>query len=200
MRIFMRSSHSDCRKSAATAASSGEQSGQLAQAEKKLADRRYASTSDRREMVTVAMRDGFAKAPRSEDETSGLSPGPYCSGFASLPWRFSALPRRLFPRSTALLRGRQCLGDCEPDARCAEEWGAKGGSPNCGLPSTSGFGTVLGGTTAGSCLADPTPRIAHGSVVPKAAVSQFTPSLHRRVRVKVGGIRGRSARLPGRRP
>ena len=31
---------------------------------KKLEDRGYASTSDRREIVTVAMRDGFARAPR----------------------------------------------------------------------------------------------------------------------------------------
>jgi hypothetical protein len=38
------------------ATSSGEQFGQLAQAEEKLRDRGYASTSDRREMVTVAMR------------------------------------------------------------------------------------------------------------------------------------------------
>jgi hypothetical protein len=35
--------------------SSGEQSGSLAQAEEKLRDRGYASTSDRREIVTAAM-------------------------------------------------------------------------------------------------------------------------------------------------
>jgi hypothetical protein len=32
--------------------------------EEKLADRGYASISDQRDMVTVAMRDGFAKAPK----------------------------------------------------------------------------------------------------------------------------------------
>jgi hypothetical protein len=40
----------------------------LALAGKKLEDRDYASTSARREMVTIAMRDGFAKAPRWKDE------------------------------------------------------------------------------------------------------------------------------------
>ena len=42
-------------------------------------------------MVTIAMRDGFAKAQRWEDETSGLSSGPYRSAFANLPWLLSDL-------------------------------------------------------------------------------------------------------------
>jgi hypothetical protein len=65
------------------ATSSGEKSDELATAEKKLEDRDYASTSDRREMVTVAMRDGFAKAPRWEHEASGPSPEAYWSAFAN---------------------------------------------------------------------------------------------------------------------
>jgi hypothetical protein len=68
----------------------------LALGGKKLEDRGYASTSARREMVTIAMRDGFAKAPRWEDETSGLSPEPYCSAFANLPWLLSVRPCRFF--------------------------------------------------------------------------------------------------------
>ena len=43
----------------------------LGSAEKKLADGGYTLTSDRREMVTVAMRNGFAWAQRWELETSG---------------------------------------------------------------------------------------------------------------------------------
>jgi hypothetical protein len=60
--------------------------------DKKLWDRGYAATSARGEMVTVAMRDGFAKAQRWEDGTSGLSPEPDCSAFANLPWLLSVLP------------------------------------------------------------------------------------------------------------
>jgi len=60
--------------------------------DKKLWDRGYAATSARGEMVTVAMRDGFAKAQRWEDGTSGLLPEPYCSAFANLPWLLSVLP------------------------------------------------------------------------------------------------------------
>jgi hypothetical protein len=70
MRILTRSSHSDFQKSAPAPASSGKQFGS-GQAEKKLGDGGYTLTSDRREMVTVAMRNGFTWAQRWELETSG---------------------------------------------------------------------------------------------------------------------------------
>ncbi len=69
-RVFL----SLARKNAATVTSSGERSGSLAPAENKLEDHGYASTSDRREMATVAMRDGFAKAPRWEPCFNSIGP------------------------------------------------------------------------------------------------------------------------------
>jgi len=77
------------------AASCGEQAGQLAQPEKTLADRGYASILNRREMVTSAMHDGFAKAQRWEHEMSGPFPRTYDSAFTHLPW-IAALMRCAF--------------------------------------------------------------------------------------------------------
>ena len=99
-------------------------------------------------MVTVAMRNAFAKAkkwqhetPRSFTWTSLL--GIHQSSVASLR---ALAPCRLSFDRTALLRGRQRPGACELDARCAEVAGRVRDvdpAPNCGGDQT-GAGAPAG--------------------------------------------------------
>ena len=97
MRILTRSYHSDL-ENAHPQLPRPESSSAKVKQRRNLGDGGYTLTSDRREMVTVAMRNGFAWAQRWELETSGpftLSIGERFNdkpvGLRSLP------PERFFP-------------------------------------------------------------------------------------------------------
>src|ERR1700724_3231673 len=78
---------SGCRKRAAP---SGEWSDGSAQAENRLEDRGYASTSRRHETATVAMRDGFATAQtwksRERNQMRSADAKAFIPDIASLIW------------------------------------------------------------------------------------------------------------------
>src|SRR5258708_5133052 len=85
MRIFIRSSHSGFRSAAQPPHAESRPANWLNES-RRLGDRGYASTLNRRQMVTSAMHDGFVKAQRWEHEMSGPFTWTYDSAFTHLPW------------------------------------------------------------------------------------------------------------------